>query len=197
VHDVQIEATGARALGDLHQAPRVAGRHHPRAALHDAIELGGQQAVGHLGLEDIVDSRAAAAEVAVAQLDQREARDASQQRARLAPHLLAVRQMTGVVIGDGQRHRPERQRGVGQHLGDVTHATGQPRGRRVRQPVIVLAHGRAAAGGVGDHPVDVVRHRRRECGGALLEHLGVAGVQFERATAPLPARHDDVPAGQR
>ena len=114
------------------------------------------------------------------------------------PHLLAVRQMTGVVIRHRQR-QPDRAAASasGQHLGDVADAAGQPRGRRVGQPVAVVAHRRAAPGRVGDDAVDVRRQRRRQRP-RRAPGTPRRGRRAARARRSSPARADhDVPAGQR
>src|SRR2546428_14163217 len=56
--------------GDLEEATRVRRRDHPRAGLDDARELAFEQLAPHAGLEEIVEARAAAAEVAVGKLDE-------------------------------------------------------------------------------------------------------------------------------
>ena len=61
----------------------------------------------------------------------RQAGDLGQQLARLRPDLLAVHDVTGIVVGDGHRHRRERaaQRLAREELGDVLHACGEARAR--------------------------------------------------------------------
>ena len=119
------------------------------------------------------------------QLDQPQAGDAPQQRARRAADALAVRQVTGVVVGHGDRSRASgRSASASSSLTSRTRAR-QARGRGVRQPVAVLPHRRAAARRVRDDPVDVGGKRRRQRRGPLPEIVEPAGVQLERAAAAL------------
>src|SRR5213594_3369804 len=67
--------------GDLEEATRVRRRDHPRAALDDTRELASEQFARHAGFEEIVDARAAAAELAVGKLDQPEPGDPAQKLA--------------------------------------------------------------------------------------------------------------------
>ena len=90
---------------------------------------------------------------------------APQERARRVAHALGVGEVAGVVVGDRRRARGRRRRrraGRGRRGTTLTstHAPGQALGRVLlglageEQPV--LAHARAAPGGVGDDRVDVV-----------------------------------------
>ena len=137
-----------------------------------------------LGLLDVVGAGRAAAQLPLGRLDERDAGDRAQQRARRGAHALRVREVAGVVVGDlaggrerrGASRRPERR----QEHADVEHAGGEALGRRLLGPAAeeqpVLAHPRAAAGRVGDDGVDV--------GG---EGLEVAAGQRRRACSAAPA----------
>src|SRR5437773_8303569 len=69
-----VQAALSAALRDLQEAAGVARRDHARAGLDDPRDLQREQLPRQRGLEEVVDARAAAAEVAVAELDEREPR---------------------------------------------------------------------------------------------------------------------------
>src|SRR3989442_4623540 len=102
--------------GDREEATRVRRRAPPRAGLDDARELAFEQLARHAGLEEIVDARAAAAEVAVGKLDEPEPGDPVQKLARLLPDPLAVDQVTGIGVRDRHIEGTERQVGAGHYL---------------------------------------------------------------------------------
>src|SRR5262249_6301595 len=89
-----------RLLRDLHHAAGIAGDHDTRSRLADSLDLAPPELRGDLGLEEIVDTRAAAAKVAVGQLHERQPGNAPQELSRLRAHLLAVSEVAGVVVGD-------------------------------------------------------------------------------------------------
>ena len=76
--------------------------------LVNPLDLSIEKRLGQVRVEQIVGPGAAAADVGFLQLDKSEPRDRLQQPPRLLPNLLTMRQMTGVVIGDGQVQRLER-----------------------------------------------------------------------------------------
>ncbi len=196
--DLDRCAARAQSLGDLEQAARVTRRHYTRARLDDVGHLAFEQPVGHLRLEHVVDAGAAAAEVALGQLDEREARDAPEQLARLVADPLAVRQMAGVVVRHGDVEPAQRQVRAGQDLADVASARRErPRRRCVRQPVRVLLHRGATAGGVADDEVDAGAERPCQRRRLRAEFVEPPRVKIQGAAAPLPTRHHHVVARER
>ena len=127
------------------------------------------------------------------------------QRARLGADALRVRQVTGVVIGDAQRHRLRAAPAGGrsrERLGDVADLRRESRGPRgplrvVRQQLAVLLHRRAAAGRV-HHDLSTgwaaLRTPRSAARAKARASSSCAGVQRERAAAALAGRRDDVAA---
>src|SRR6266851_18325 len=180
--------------GDLEEAARVRRRDHPRAGLDDARELAFEQLARHAGLEEIVDARAAAAEVAVGKLDEPEPGDPAQKLARLLPDPLAVDQVTGIVVRDRQIEGPERQVGAGQHFRDIANARGEA--RELGNPMAVLLHRRAAARGVGDDEIEVVGKRAGERARAGRMGIHSPGVKLEGTAAALRLGDHDFEAGQ-
>src|SRR5262245_19925561 len=94
-----VQAALAAAERDLEQAARVRRRDYLGAGLGDPRDLPLQELARHLGLEQIVDAGAAAAEIAVAELHELEPGDAREELARLLAHALAVGEMAGIVVG--------------------------------------------------------------------------------------------------
>ena len=161
-----VWATGLRAhplerRRDLHPAAGV-GRHHDvRAGGEHGARLALAELAGRLGVQQVVGTGAAAADLGLDQLAQLDAGDAAQQPARLVAHALGVREVARVLVGDRHRQRvPLRDRAqLVEQLGDVARLRGQ-RGRAlgparlVAQLVAVLLEVRPAAGGVHDDGVD-------------------------------------------
>ena len=130
----------------------------------------------------------------------------AKQGAGPAADLLGVLERTGIVIGDGERHRGVRQAQIvrGQQLGNVVRDGGDGRGlfpaHRVagEQPSIILDHG-AATRRVDDHRVqpapfqfgvpgiDIARRRRAR-------HVRLAHMQGEGAAAAGFGRDNDLDA---
>src|SRR5258706_11884550 len=97
----------AEATGDLEQAAGIARRHDPCARLEDARDFEVEEPACHRGLEHVVDTGAAAAQITVSQLDEREAWDATEQLARLSANPLTVRKVTGIVVGHRRVEAPQ------------------------------------------------------------------------------------------
>src|SRR5207245_1173412 len=114
--------------------------------LDDPIDLSLDELARDLRLQEIVDARAAAAEIAFAELDEPKSWDPTEQRARLLPDALTVRQMARVVVGDGDLEWSKRQIGVGEHLAHVARAERQSAHPRLVHPVGVFLHRGAASG---------------------------------------------------
>ena len=92
----------AEATGDLKVAPGVGGGEDRCAGADDVPDFPDEELLGLLGLGDAVDASAAAAPIGLRELDELQARDQLKEVAGLLRDLLAVRQVTGVVVGDGE-----------------------------------------------------------------------------------------------
>ena len=128
----QIEAAVAKPGLDLQNAAGVGGDHRLRPRGFDVAHLAPQQAIGHLRLREVVDAGRAAAPVGLRQVDHAQPGHLSQQRARLPANLLAVHDVTGIVIRHRHRDRAQRtaQRLAREELGHVL--DGAPRSAAAR-----------------------------------------------------------------
>ena len=153
-------------------------------------------------LREVVDTRRTAALVGPLHFNQFEARDGSEQPARRLPDALAVRQMTGILIGhaQGQRIQWRHQTQRVQPFRDVTNPLRQFPGAGVifaarrKQPRIFLQR-RAAPRGVGHDGVTGNRQKRvqhpsrqRTC------HIAKACMHGQGSATPLPGRDDHLAA---
>src|SRR5262247_1015697 len=191
--DLELQSGLARVPRDLEQTARIPRRQDTRAALPDARDLHAPQLLGHGWLGQIVDARAAAAELGVLEVHQGEAGDAPQERAGLGAHPLAVGEMTGIVIGDGETQLAQRQLGVDEDLRDVARLVGEALRGLLGEPVAVLLEGGAAARGVGHDQVEIGGKAPHELAGKAPELVESARVQVERPAASLGPRHHHVP----
>src|SRR5215831_7987315 len=127
VQHVDGEPLRAQPRLDLQDAAGV-GRHHrlgPGGS--DVADLASEQTGGHLGLGEVIDAGRAAAPVGFREIDQTQLRDLAEELTRGALDLLAVHDVTRIVIGHGQGHRPQRTaQGRGdEELGDVPDGCGE------------------------------------------------------------------------
>src|SRR2546426_1078574 len=109
----EVEHPRSRPLGgepglDLEDAAGVGGDDRVGAGREDVTHLPLQEARRHLGLREVVDARRPAAPIGLGELDDPEPGDLRQEPTRLPPELLAVHDVTWVVIGHRQGHRGER-----------------------------------------------------------------------------------------
>ena len=134
----------------LREAANVPARHHALATAERRqrrLGLLGAERMRRLRLIQIIGPRASAAEVRIGQLTHVHPRDCPQQRPRLLPHALRIREVTGIMIRHlqrrfcpGPRHRTEASRLFAQpNLGEkYTHIHHAPskflRPRFVRRP---------------------------------------------------------------
>src|SRR5918996_136339 len=109
MHDLDARVALPEPPRNLKEAPGIPRRHDARAGRENRGDLALEELAGHRRLEKIVDAGAAAAEVALGELDQTQARDAPQELARLPADVLAMREVTGVVVRDGHVEAVERQ----------------------------------------------------------------------------------------
>src|SRR5208337_443065 len=106
---------------DLEDAADIAGGDDRGTGGFDVIHLPPAQALGHLGLGQVVRTRGAAAKLAFLEWYELEAGDHRQKLPGLAANLLRMAEVASVVIGHFQRHRVlGRDRPEGdEELGDV------------------------------------------------------------------------------
>ena len=98
--DFDFHAARGEAVANLHEAPRIAGGDDGRAGGGDVVEFPLQKFIGHFGLDEVVDARAAAAPHRFGQRRDVEARYFGEKFAGLGGDFLAVAEVAGVVIGD-------------------------------------------------------------------------------------------------
>ena len=176
----QWAARPLERLRELHEAAGVRAREQLRARGEHVGGLAVAEVAGGLGLHDVVDAGAAAADVLLGGLDDLERGDPPQHRLPRGGQPLRVAQVARVLVGDHQRQRVERAaRALVEELREVA---------RVEAVVLQV---RAAARGVdGDRQAGEVAAQ------ALREALGLARaarVGGQRAAAAL-RRDDDLPA---
>ena len=193
----------AEAAGDLKVAPGVGGGEDRCAGADDVPDLADEELFGLLGLGDIVDAGAAAAPVGLGQLDELEPRDELQEVARLLGDLLAVRQVAGVVVSDGEvaEARPRGAATVLHHPFVDIAELGVPQLRQRRVDGVFGEQGAVmpemitAAAGIRDDGVEL--RRREEVDHPLGQGLGRVGfaiVGVEGAAAGLDRRRVDLAA---
>src|SRR5215831_6411634 len=118
---LDVDPLGPTESRDLHEATGIPGCHDARARCPDTFRLPPTERIGDAGLEKIVHAGTAAAEVALAKLDEAKSGDPLEEIARLSLDLLAVHQVARVVIGHRRVDRAERQIPLAQHLRDISH----------------------------------------------------------------------------
>jgi hypothetical protein len=92
----------AEATADLKVAPRVGGGEDRCAGADDVPDLADEELFGLLGLGNVIDAGATAAPIGLREFDELKAGYQLKQVARLLGDLLAVRQVAGVVVSDGE-----------------------------------------------------------------------------------------------
>src|SRR6266850_8482498 len=199
VEDLDRCALGGQALGDLDDAAGIGGDDGLGARGANVGDLARLQALRHLGLGQVVRPGRAAAPISLGQRYHGEPGNLGKESSRLAADLLAVHDVTRIVIGHRLLDAAERStQGLGgQELGEVTHAL-----RKALRPLTpcgivgqeqpVGLHVGATARSVHDHDVDP----------GLLEDLDeplgerdrqgvLAPMRVKRSAARLgPRRHD-------
>ena len=147
-----------------------------------------------LRLRDVVDPRRPAAEILLGGLDDLEAGDPAERRARREREPLGVPEVAGVLQRHLHRQRmPGRaRRRLAEKLPDVAHPRGECLGTLVAEEPAELLQMRAAARGVDDDEIDVVE-RVEEPPREGLPFVEPPGMHRERAAAAL-RRSDDLEA---
>ena len=137
-----------------------------------------------------------AAAAGARQVDHLDARQRGEQRARLERDLLAVAQVTRVLVGDADRRRraPPRQRPAGEQRRVVAHARAEIlRLGRAEQRAVVGHERAAAAGRRDDRPLRAGERAHRPVG-ELARAVEIAVVRVQRAAAALLGRRRDAVA---
>src|SRR5262245_55990502 len=193
MHDLELQPGFARVPRDLEEAAGIPRGQDTRPALLDAGDLHPPQLLGHGRLGQIVDACTPAAELGVLDVHQREAGNAAEEGARLGTYFLAVDEMAGVVIRDGEAQLSQREIGVHEDIGNVSRLVSEARRRLAGEPMPVLLDRRAAARSIGHDQVEIGREASHQLGSETAELVEPARVQVERSAAPLTARHHHVP----
>ena len=186
---------------DLKNTADITCRNNLSVRLSEERHLASSKTFGHFRLGKVVRAGGAAADLGFFERDEFKTRDHLKQGARLRANLLAVAEVTRVVIGNAERNgifrrdRSERD----EELGDVANFGDEALrqvaiGFVVEKMTIIFKH-RAAAGGIDDDRIKVVGVE----GGEILsrERQGGrfhAGVIMNRAAADLSARNEDFAA---
>src|SRR5215472_5343702 len=126
MHDLELQPGFAGVPRDLEEAARIPRGQDTRPALPDAGDLHPPQLLGHSRLGQIVDARAPAAELGVLDVYEREAGNAAEKGARLGAYLLAMDEMAGVVIRDGEAKLSQREIRVHEDFRNVSYLVREP-----------------------------------------------------------------------
>ena len=122
MHDSHVRSPAKQPCAYLHQAPRIAARDELRRRLRNVSELGVEYERGCLRLDEIVDTGAATALVAVGERDDLELGNGAQYVERRDAHALRVQQVAGRIVRDSFAQRTStcgaRRR---EQLADVAH----------------------------------------------------------------------------
>ena len=192
--DFDFDAARGEAVADLEEATRIAGGDDGGAGGRDMVEFTLQKFVGHFGLDEVVDARAAAAPHRFGQRHHLQAGNFREEFARLGGDFLAVAEMAGVVIGDaGLRTRLFRRAKIDldEPFADVPDFPGPLRrlGRVTRivlEEAVEMLEMRSATGGIGDDGVEPVEIELvEEAAGVALGHFIFAVVGVKRSAAAL------------
>jgi hypothetical protein len=141
----------AQRRGDLEQAAGIGADVEIGARGEHVSRLAVTERPRRVGLDEVVDPGAAAAQLLLGGLDELEARDRAQQRAGLLAHALGVTEVAGLLEGDAPLERVQR-RGLAprERLRDVED----------RQVELGLLQVGPASGGVSDDRLDAERRER-------------------------------------
>src|SRR5438270_10482476 len=103
--DLPVVAERPSGRGYLQRTSGVAGRDHVGLERGDVARLALAKLRGRLRLHEIVDARAAAADLRFRGRQQLDAGNRGEQRARLRADTLRVREVTGIVVDDARLDR--------------------------------------------------------------------------------------------
>ena len=182
--------TGER-VRDLDEAAGVRARIRLGAGREDVRGLAVAQLARGLRLRDVVDPGRPAAEILLGGLDDLEAGDPAERRARGEREALGVPEVAGVLQRHLHRQRMPGRAGrrLAEKLPDVAHPRGKCLGTLVAEEPAELFQVRAAARGVDDDEIDVVE-RVDEPPREGLPFVESPGMNRERAAAALRRSHD-------
>src|SRR5262245_57848387 len=204
VLDLDGRARRAKPLDDLDDAAGIGGDDGLGAGLPNMRDLPPLQPLRHLRLHEVVRPGGSAAPIGLRQLDELKSRHLGKQGAWFLPNLLAMRDVTRIVVRHDARHRAERaaERLHRQELGDVAYASGEALGtvaplRIVGQQRAVALHVRAASRRVDDDVLDAGRLERLDRALCQIQRQRVlAAVRVKRSAARLVSRRHDLRAVQ-
>src|SRR4051794_39357926 len=91
-------ATRLEGAPDLQRAPGIGGGDRLGTGVEQRLRLASAELRGGLRLEQVVDAGRPAADLPAVGLDQLHPRDPAQERARLGPNALRVREMARIVV---------------------------------------------------------------------------------------------------
>lgn len=179
----------------LQDAAWIRAHNDIRPRSNDRRDLLALQLPRDLGLREVVDPGATAAAFGIGDLGDRDALDRTQQRARLHPDALTMREVAGVLVHDTQRTRgavrprPRDLRHIAHARAEGAAALGP--GGILLKYVAVGFQVRAAARRVHDDRKVVTGERVDVQSGELPRVLAVTGVRVQRAAAQLLDRDGD------
>ncbi len=151
---------------------------------------------GDLRLIEVISAGAAATDLSIRQLAKFHAGNAAQQLARLPADALRMREVAGIVIGD-LAWKPSAGRRLAQaepleKHAHIEHALAERFRarlvRRAREHEVILVHGGAAAGGIGEDGLHIERESVEVAPGKGLRGPQISGVPGQPAAAALPGR---------
>ena len=164
--------------------------------------LPGEGLFGNLGMGQVVDTRRAATPVRLLHLHQLDAGDRLENVPRLAVDLLAMHQVTGILVGDAQRDEARRRPKPDLHQ-ELRRIPDRPRERGaglpprgiVAQLDLIFLHVGTAAGGIDDNRIESLAVEGiHGCAGQALGGFCLAGVRGQRPAADPGRRQHDVAA---
>jgi hypothetical protein len=200
MEDFNFRAARGEAVANLEEAAGIAGGDDGRAGGGDVVEFSPQKLAGHFGLDEVVNSGAAAAPHRFGKRHDVEARYVGEKFAGLGGDFLAVAEVAGVVIGDarfGGRFFGRAEADVDEPFADVLHFLGPLPGpggieRIVVEEAVEMFEVRSAAGGVGDDGVERVEVELvEEAPGEIFRLFVFAVVGEERSATALRGRRND------
>ena len=194
-----VEVGPLHALAELQEAAGIAADDGVDARLGDLGELHVEEAQRVVRPHQRVRAGRAAAAAGARQVDDLDARQRGEQRARLEHDLLAVAQVARVLVGDADRHARARvgSGAPGEQRRVVAHARAEVLGLGRPEQQAVVGHERPAAAGRGDDRALAAGERAHRPVGQLARTVEIAVVRVQRAAAALLGRRRDAVARGR
>ena len=195
MHDTHARARGPQAGRDLQHAAWIRAHDHVRRRVKDLAHLVLLELARNFGVRQVVDACAATTPFRIRDVDEGDALDRTQQRARLRANALSVGEVTRVLVEDPESAPGARRDGL-HDLADIAH----PGGKRLRtvgpqrvvgEHVAVVLEVRPAARGI-DHDLRVAPGKGIDVvAGELARARPLAGVRVQGAAAGLLLRNAD------